>query len=134
MISVDGKFRYANPACERIIGAKLSDAPLEEWVQRYGAYYGVYIRVSVRPLIDDGSGIRGAVTVFRDVTPCVFAAEALAQAFAEGRLEIVDTLVHNISNAITSVATGVETLRQALVSAHRYDPRGRSVHADSIAS
>ena len=186
VISADGKFRYANPACERIIGAKLSDAPLEEWVQRYGAYYadretpiatedivravrlgepvdeedvfirhpgrpdGVYICVSVRPLIDDGSGIRGAVIVFRDVTPRVFAAEALAQAFAEGRLEIVDTLVHNISNAITSVATGVETLRRALaddrfgrslaaladaVSAHREDwidylrddPQGRKV-------
>ena len=36
--------------------------------------------------------------------------EALAQAFAHGRLEVIDTVMHNIGNAINSVATGVDTL------------------------
>ena len=75
---------------------------------------GIYIRVSARPLLNDVGGIRGGVIVFRDVTAQVFAEEALTQAFAEGRLEIVDTIVHNIGNAITSVTTGIETLRQSL--------------------
>ena len=111
---------------------------------------GVYIRVSARPLLNDIGGIRGGVIVFRDVTERVFAEEALTQAFAEGRLEIVDTILHNIGNAITSVTTGIETLRRNLandrigdrltelahaLSAHREDwieylsddPQGRQV-------
>ena len=75
---------------------------------------GVYIRVSARPLLNDIGGIRGGVIVFRDVTAQVFAEEALAQAFAHGRLEIVDTIVHNIGNAITSVTTDIETVHRSL--------------------
>ena len=76
---------------------------------------GVYIRVSARPLLNAVGGVRGGVIVFRDVTAHVFAAEALTQAFAEGRLEIVDTILHNIGNAITSVTTGIETVRRNLL-------------------
>ena len=76
---------------------------------------GVYIRVSARPLLDKIGGIRGGVIVFRDVTERVIAEEALARAFAEGRLEVVETILHNIGNAITSVTTGIETVRQSLV-------------------
>ena len=75
---------------------------------------GVYIRVSARPLLDKIGGIRGGVIIFRDVTERVHAEEALAQAFAEGRWEIVDTILHNIGNAITSVTTGIETVRRSL--------------------
>ncbi len=111
---------------------------------------GGYINVTIRPLPNDVGATRGAVLVIRDVTERVLAAEALNQAFAEGRLEIVDTIVHNVGNAITSVTTGIETLRRALaddrfgrhlaaladaVSAHqdnwldylRDDPQGRKV-------
>ena len=76
---------------------------------------GVYIRVSARPLLNKIGGIRGGVIVFRDVTERVVAEEALARAFAEGRLEVVETILHNIGNAITSVTTGIETVRQSLV-------------------
>ena len=76
---------------------------------------GVYIRVSGRPLLDNLGGIRGGVIIFRDVTERVLAEEALAQAFAQGRLEVVDTILHNIGNAINSVTTGIETVRQNLV-------------------
>ena len=79
---------------------------------------GVYIRVSGRPLLDNLGGIRGGVIIFRDVTESVLAEEALAQAFAQGRLEVVDTILHNIGNAINSVTTGIETVRQNLVNDH----------------
>ena len=75
---------------------------------------GVCIRVSGRPLLDKLGGIRGGVMIFRDVTERMLAEEALAQAFAQGRLEIMDTILHNIGNAINSVTTGIETVRQHL--------------------
>ena len=40
--------------------------------------------------------------------------EALAQAFAQGRLEIVDTVLHNIGNAINSVTVGIDTVHDML--------------------
>ena len=76
---------------------------------------GVYIRVSGRPLLNEIGGIRGGVITFRDVTGQMNAEEALAQAFAQGRLEIVDTILHNIGNAINSVTVGIETLHQNLI-------------------
>ena len=71
---------------------------------------GVYIRVSGRPLLDEFDKVRGGVVIFRDVTEQVLAEEALVQAFAQGRLEIVDTILHNIGNATNSVTTGIETI------------------------
>ena len=58
--------------------------------------------------------LEAGVTVFRDVTERVRAEEALAQAFAQGRLEVMDTILHNIGNAITSVAIGIGTLKEEL--------------------
>ena len=77
---------------------------------------GVYIRVSARPLLDNIGGVRGGVIIFRDVTERRLAEETLARAFDQGRLEIVDTVLHNIGNAINSVTTGIETVRQNLAS------------------
>ncbi len=75
---------------------------------------GVFISVSGRPLRTNVGGHGGGVIVFRDVTERMLAEEALAQAFAQGRLEVVDTILHNIGNAINSVTTGIETVRQNL--------------------
>ena len=86
---------------------------------------GVYIRVSARPLLNDIGGIRGGVIIFRDVTEHVLAEEALALAFAEGRSAVVETILHNIGNAVTSVTTGIETVRQSLV----HDRFGRRLGA-----
>ena len=72
---------------------------------------GVYISVSGRPLRDESGHRRGGVIAFRDVTARMQADEALHEAFAQGRLEIVDTVLHNIGNAINSVAVGVDTNR-----------------------
>ena len=82
---------------------------------------GVFIRVSGRPLLNEIGGIRGGVIAFRDVTEQMQAEEALARAFAQGRLEIVDTILHNIGNAINSVTTGIETVRQGVVDDHLLD-------------
>lgn len=76
---------------------------------------GVYISINGRPIASPGTTARGGVVVFRDVTERVRAEEALAQAFAQGRLEVMDTILHNIGNAITSVAIGVGTLQEQLV-------------------
>ncbi len=111
---------------------------------------GAYISVSSRPMRDSEGRAQGGVAVFRDVTERVAADLALSQAFAQGRLEVVDTILHNIGNAINSVSVGMgsiagelrsnEALRrlQALVRAletHRddwpryvaEDPQGRRV-------
>ena len=76
---------------------------------------GVYIRVSGRPLLNEIGGIRGGVITFRDVTEQINADEVLARAFAQGRLEILDTILHNIGNAINSVTVGTETVHQNLI-------------------
>ena len=75
---------------------------------------GVYLSVSGRPLRGDGGELKGGVVVFRDVTQRTLAEEALTQAFSQGRLEIVDTILHNIGNAINSVSIGVGTVHEQL--------------------
>lgn len=75
---------------------------------------GVYIRMSGRPLLDNVGEVRGGVVIFRDVTERVLAEEALARAFDQGRLEMFDTILHNIGNAMNSVTTGIETVRRNL--------------------
>ena len=75
---------------------------------------GVHISASAGPMRDADGGLTGAVVTFRDVTQRVHAREALLQAFAHGRTEIIDTVLHNIGNAINSVAVGADTLVQQL--------------------
>ena len=76
---------------------------------------GVYTSVSGRPLLREGGISKGAVLIIRDITEQMKAEEALTQAFAQGRLEILDTILHNIGNAINSVTVGIETVHQNLV-------------------
>ena len=76
---------------------------------------GVFISASGRPLQDEEGAEKGGVVVFRDVTHRVIAEEALRQAFAQGRLEIVETILHNIGNAINSVTVGINVLQENLV-------------------
>ena len=76
---------------------------------------GVYIRIDGRPLLNEDGKIRGGVLFFRDVTEQQVSEEALERAFVQGRLEIVDTVLHNIGNAINSVTTGLEAIHQIMV-------------------
>ena len=88
---------------------------VEMFVRNPAVPEGVFISVTGTPL-QDGEGIRkGGVIVFRDVTHRVIAEEALTQAFAQGRLEIVETILHNIGNAINSVTVGINVLQENLV-------------------
>ena len=75
---------------------------------------GLYINMSSRPLQTSDGNWTGGVTVFQDITDRIKREEALAQAFAQGRLEIVDTVLHNIGNAINSVAVGIDTIHHQL--------------------
>ena len=72
---------------------------------------GVHISVSGRSMLSGGEH-SGGVIVFRDVTSRIRTQEALLKAFDSGRLEVIETVLHNIGNAINSVATGVETIRE----------------------
>ena len=76
--------------------------------------HGVFVSVSGRPLRDSAGTLNGGVIVIRDVTEQVRAHQALLQAFAQGRMEVLDTIVHNIGNAINSVAIGVGTIQHEL--------------------
>ena len=87
---------------------------MEMFIRTAAKPEGVYISSNGRPIASPGTTARGGVVVFRDVTERVRAEEALAQAFAQGRLEVMDTILHNIGNAITSVAIGVGTLKEEL--------------------
>ena len=83
---------------------------LELFIRNPGVPDGAFISVNASPLRDEAGQVVGGVTVFRDVTERRLQEEALTQAFAFGRLEVIDTVLHNIGNAINSVATGVDTL------------------------
>ena len=98
----------------RALKGEASDE-VEMFVRNPEVPEGVFISVSGRPLQDEGGTEKGGVIVFRDVTHRVIAEEALTQAFAQGRLEIVETIVHNIGNAINSVTVGINVLQENLV-------------------
>ena len=75
---------------------------------------GIYLSVSGMPLLDSDGDQTGGVVIFRDITDRIKRQEAVAQAFAQGRLEIVDTILHNIGNAINSVTVGIDTVYNML--------------------
>ena len=91
-----------------------STAGMEMFLRAAPDSEGIHISASAGPMRDASGDLTGAVVTFRDVTQRVHAREALLQAFAHGRTEIIDTVLHNIGNAINSVAVGVETLSQQL--------------------
>lgn len=88
---------------------------VEIFVRSLGLQDEIYISASGRPLQDSDGTQKGGVVVFHDITDKVRSEEALAQAFAQGRLEIVDTVLHNIGNAINSVTVGIDTVHDMLV-------------------
>ena len=98
----------------RALKGEASDE-VEMFVRNPKVPNGVFISVSGRPLQDEEGTEKGGVVVFRDVTHRVIAEEALRQAFAQGRLEIVETILHNIGNAINSVTVGINVLQENLV-------------------
>ena len=86
----------------------------EFFVRNASVPHGVFISVSGRPLRDKAGTLNGGVVVLRDVSEQIRAHQMLLQAFAQGRLEVLDTIVHNIGNAINSVAIGIGTVHHEL--------------------
>ena len=95
----------------RAIRGKATDE-FEMFIRNPKVPDGAYISASGRPLKDESGVLRGGVVVFRDVTERKRAEEALAQAYTQGRLEVVDALLHNIGNAINSVTIGIGTIHE----------------------
>ena len=91
---------------------------------------GIFIRLNAQPLLRADNSIRGSVILIRDVTDQIRAEEALVRAFAQGRLEMIDTILHNIGNAISSVTTGIDTLHLYLTN-NPFIPRLRAL-ADAV--
>ena len=63
----------------------------------------------------------GIMGTSRDITERKHAEEALresmkreAQAYAQGRLEVINTILHNIGNAINNVTIGISTIEETL--------------------
>ncbi len=75
---------------------------------------GLHLSASGRPLQDSDGNKTGGVLVFHNITDRVKSQEAVAQAFVQGRLEIVDTILHNIGNSINSVTVGIDTVYNML--------------------
>ena len=97
------------PLVRAINGKPTNDVEL--FVRNPHVPEGVHISVSGRPLQERSGEQSGGVIVFRDVTRWLRTQDALTRAFERGRLEVIETVLHNIGNAINSVATGVETIR-----------------------
>ena len=115
----------------RALQGQISDE-VEMFVRNPKVPDGVFISVSGRPLRDKTGTDKGGVIVFRDVTHQVIAEEALMQAFAQGRLEIVETILHNIGNAINSVTVGINVLQENIVGSqliHRFSALAHMVKA-----
>ena len=75
---------------------------------------GLLVSVSARRIATPGDTIIGVVLLFRDVAAEHQREQALIQAFSEGRQEAASTVLHNVGNALNSVATGIESLRERL--------------------
>ncbi len=104
--------RDETPLCRALRGE--STTSMEMFLRAAPDSEGLHISASAGPMRDADGGLTGAVVTFRDVTQRVHAREALLQAFAHGRTEIIDTVLHNIGNAINSVAVGADTLVEQL--------------------
>ena len=89
---------------------------VEMYVRNPNIPEGAYVSVSGRPLRDRNGKQQGGVIVFHDMTERFQTTDRLNQAFAQGRLEVVDTILHNIGNAINSVAVGVNSVYEQLAS------------------
>ena len=100
------------PQIRALRGEQVDD--LELFVRNPKVPDGVWVNVNASPIRGSHGEVEGSVIAFRDVTERHHAEQALSDAFAEGRLEILDTLLHNVGNAINSVAIGVGTVQERL--------------------
>jgi two-component system cell cycle response regulator len=132
VVDQHGIMRFVNPAAEALFGRKaqellgeLFDFPVvagqttEVSVIRSSGEAAV---VEMRVVETNWEGEDACLASLRDITQRKRTEEALresvereAQAYAQGRLEIVDTILHNIGNALNSVTIGIGTIQENLM-------------------
>jgi two-component system NtrC family sensor kinase len=114
----ESKTRVVEGLFERVIGKEIPPCELD-FVTRSGEER---IGKIVSNLMRDEHGeVTQAIVMISDITDYRKAKEALresmdreARAYAQGRLEILDTMLHNIGNAINSVTVGIGTIQENL--------------------
>ncbi len=100
------------PLVQAIDGKTVDE--MELWVRNPSMPDGAFVSVNGRPMVDSAGNPKGGVVVFRDVTAHHRAVQAVTHAFAHGRLEVLDAVLHNVGNAINSVAIGIDTIAAGL--------------------
>ncbi len=93
----------------RAMGGESVD-DVEIFVRNLGMREGNFISVDARPLRNEAGEVSGGVAVIRDLSQNIAAREA----FVSGRIEVLDTVLHNIGNAMNSVTVGAGTLHAEL--------------------
>ena len=101
------------PLSRAIRGESVDD--MEIFVRTEKFPRGVYLSVSGGPLRQSSGPAKGGVVVFKDITRRMRAKQALLDAYSEGKLQILDTILHNIGNAINTVAIGIGSVNEELV-------------------
>jgi len=86
-----------------------------------------WLSTDIQPIVEQDGSISSVQIISQDITRYKKQEEALLrnleredQAFQHGRLEIVDTILHNIGNAMTSVTIGAGTAQKKVVRLTRY--------------
>ncbi len=73
---------------------------------------GTLVSVSTRKIGTRTDATSGVVVLFSDAAADHQREQSLIHAFAEGQQEATGAVLHNIGNALTSVVTGIESLRE----------------------
>ena len=103
------RFDDADLPLARALRGESSD-DVEMFVRHPGAPDGIFVGIDGRPLRNEAGEVTGGLVVFRDLSH----RRAVREAFASGRLEAIEAVLHNVGNALNSVTVGVGTLYDAL--------------------
>lgn len=86
-----------------------------------------WLSINIQPIVEQDGSISSIQVISQDITKYKKQEEALLrnleredQAFQHGRLEIVDTILHNIGNAMNSVTIGAGTAQKKVDRLTRY--------------
>lgn len=132
ILNKDAIIRYVNPAAEKLFGLKSHE--LLDKILDFPLVPGETIEVGImrknnheEPLAEmrviniDWKGEKSLLAHFHDITKRKKVENALregvkreAMAYDQGKIEILDSILHNIGNAINSVAIGIGTIEEKL--------------------
>ena len=136
---------------DKVTPVALKDLPLDrairgEVVEKMEIYIRevsgpgrLILSVTGRPFSIASGSKSGGVVVLRDISQRVLAQQAIVEAFSEGRLEILETIVHNIGNLVNHAAIGISTIETDIKEKRLLDRlssvvRVFEVHKDDLAT